>query len=67
MAELGEELQSMVDTLDKACTWWGTTNNGAKTKTMRIGVDDDNQPAITLMDNTLQTVEVSSYLESELG
>ena len=34
---------------------------------MRIGVDDDNQPAITLKDNTLQTVEVSSYLESEVG
>lgn len=57
----------MVDTLDKACTRWGTIINGAKTKTMRIGVDDDNQPAITLKDNTLQTVEVSSYLESEVG
>lgn len=57
----------MVDTLDKACTRWGTIINGVKTKTMRIGVDDDNQPAITLKDNTLQTVEVSSYLESEVG
>ena len=57
----------MVDTLDKACTQWGMTINGAKTKTMRIGGDDDDQPAITLKGNTLETVEPFSYLGSEVG
>ena len=67
VAESGEELQFMVDTLDKACTRWGMSINGAKTKTMRIGVDDDDQPAITLKGNTLEIVETFSYLGSEVG
>ena len=57
VAESGEELQFMVDTLDKACTRRGMSINGAKTKTMRIEVDDDDQPVITLKGNALETVE----------
>ena len=34
--------------------------NGTKTKTMRIGVDDGDQPATTLKGNTLETVEAFS-------
>ena len=67
VAESGEELQFMVDTLGKACTRWGMTINGAKTKTMRIGVNEgDDQPAITLKGgDTLVDVEAFSYLGSE--
>ena len=68
VAESGEELQFMVDTLAKACTRWGMSINGAKTKTMRSEVDDDDPPAITLFEgNTLETVETFSYLGSEVG
>ena len=66
--ESGEELQFMVDTLDRACMWWGMTINGTKTKTMSIGEEtDDDQPAITLRGNMLEAVETFSYLGSEVG
>ena len=68
VVESGEELQFMVDTLDRACMWWGMTINGTKTKTMSIGAEtDDDQPAITLRQNMLEAVEAFSYLESEVG
>ncbi len=44
------------------------TINGAKTKTMRIGVNEgDDQPAITLKRDTLEDVEAFSYLGSGVG
>ena len=44
------------------------TINGAKTKTMRIGVNEgDDQPAITLKGDTLEDVKAFSYLGSEVG
>ena len=57
-----------METLDKACTRWGMTINGAKMKTMRIGVNEgDDQPAINLKGDTLEDVEAFSYLGSEVG
>ena len=44
------------------------TINGAKTKTMRVGVNEgDDQPAITLKRDTLEDVEAFSYLGNEVG
>lgn len=58
----------MVDMLDRVCTRWGIAINGAKTKTMVVGAENDSeQPAITLKDETLEAVEAFSYLGSEVG
>ena len=68
VAESREDLQVMVDTLDRVCTKWGMAINGAKTKTMVVGAETDSeQPAITLKDETLEAVETFSYLGSEVG
>ena len=66
VAESGEELQFMVDTLDRSCMRWGMTINGAKTKTVSVGAETgDDQTAITLKGTTLKAVEAFSYLVSE--
>ena len=65
VAESGEELQFMTDTLDRACMKWGMTINGAKTKTMSIG--EEAETSITLKGTTLEAVEAFSYLGSEVG
>ena len=36
MAEIREELQFMVDTLDRTCMRWGMNINGTKTKIMSV-------------------------------
>ena len=68
VAETREELQFMVDTLDRTCMKWGMDINGAKTKIMSIGAGtDDDQPTITLRGNALEAVEEFSYLGSKVG
>ena len=58
----------MVNTLDRDCLRWGMTINGAKTKTMSVEAEiDDDQTAITVKGTTLEAVEVFSYLGTEVG
>ena len=67
VAESGEELQFMVNTLDRACMRWGMTINRAKTKTVSVGAETgDDQTAIALKGTTLEAVEAFSYLGSEV-
>ena len=66
VAESGEELQFMVNTLDRACMRWRMTINGTKTKTVSVGAETgDDQTTITLKGTTLEAVEAFSYLGSE--
>ena len=67
VAETQEEMQHMVNVLDRTCTRWGMSISGGKTKLMAVGEQQPGeQPPITLKGQTLEEVESFPYLGSEV-
>ena len=68
IAEARSELQHMLDVLDGACSRWGMTINGEKTKVLTVGDHPEaaDQTPITLQNHTLEDVTTFSYLGGQV-
>ena len=68
IAEARRELQHMLDVLDGACSRWGMTINGEKTKVLTVGDHPEaaDQTPITLQNHTLEDVTTFSYLGGQV-
>ena len=67
VAETREEMQHMVNVLDRTCTRWGMSISGGKTKLLAVREQQPGeQPPITLKGQALEEVESFPYLGSEV-
>ena len=67
VAESREEMQHMVNVLDRTCTRWGMSISGGKTKLLAVREQQPGeQPPITLKGQALEEVESFPYLGSEV-
>ena len=62
VAENRSELQHMVNVLDSACTRWGMTISGRKTKVLAFGAQPCEQAPITLKGSVVCDKDIGSGL-----